>query len=670
MEVEITAQEGFGKLKKAAALGFKTGDSFVTPSLVHVPFMRQARSREAEEESHGDLGSETGIIPALPIINLSGLPLPRDRTSGFSLYLADEGHVASDGCTWDGYVLYRSREILLPPLGKFSSEETRFSVYRPVSVDGRDNPSASVVSPNHLSGIIDNPKLLLETVRKMREKHTGENLFYAPGVASPYNLAYLVSLGFDLFDTVLAARDAAASLYWGGSRRMPLGELTGEYLDSCGCVDCKILREMLFGDGSDPDETLEQMGYSEFEKVVGRTFAHNVRRLWRAVLEARKMVEHGTTYVGAHGYATGNGSAAAILRLLYREFARELIAVSPRAHERTLLVTQKEMLDHPDIIGYTKRLQKSYLPPQRPILLLVPCSYRKPYSRSKTHRNISRILKGHPLLRRIHRVVITSPLGAVPMELDKVYPAANYDLPVTGDWDERETERAGSMLEGILSKGAYETVITLLGDETFLVRDIVTKHFDHCHIIGKGARSDEGLKELKTVLNRIAADMPHRGMEGGRRNSRGTKENIPVESYDEWGILTFQFDEVIARRLMEGARIGGRRGSAIIRDLESGEQIARQVPARGFFALGTGAAERLVGIERNRVFIDDFQPKGTVFSVGIRDADEGIRPGDEVLILYDDEPRGIGRAMVSGCDMKDRKRGIGVKVRHSIKGER
>ena len=31
--------------------------------------------------------------------------------------------------------------------------------------------------------------------------------------------------------------------------------------------------------------------------------------------------------------------------------------------------------------------------------------------------------------------MVTAPLGLVPRELEDFWPAAHYDIPVTGDWD-------------------------------------------------------------------------------------------------------------------------------------------------------------------------------------------------------------------------------------------
>lgn len=50
-------------------------------------------------------------------------------------------------------------------------------------------------------------------------------------------------------------------------------------------------------------------------------------------------------------------------------------------------------------------------------------------------------------------------------------------------------------------------------------------------------------------------------------------------------------------------------------------------------------------------------------------ADDGIRPGDEVLVVNDaDEPFAVGRAELSGAELLAFDSGMGVKVRHGFPG--
>jgi len=75
----------------------------------------------------------------------------------------------------------------------------------------------------------------------------------------------------------------------------------------------------------------------------------------------------------------------------------------------------------------------------------------------------------------VHEVVLTSPLGLVPRELESLYPACCYDVPVTGHWSAEEREVLEEMLSWYLRSfsgevvcyagGAYAEVAEELGIE-------------------------------------------------------------------------------------------------------------------------------------------------------------------------------------------------------------
>ncbi|MFZ2375937.1 MAG: PUA domain-containing protein, partial [Methanothrix sp.] len=86
----------------------------------------------------------------------------------------------------------------------------------------------------------------------------------------------------------------------------------------------------------------------------------------------------------------------------------------------------------------------------------------------------------------------------------------------------------------------------------------------------------------------------------------------------------------------------------------------------GNMALSMTGAKRLEPLGRYMVKIGDFLPKGSLLAPGVVDADEEIRPGDEVIIVGE-QAFGVGRAKMSGWEMVASRRGVAVEIRH-IKG--
>ena len=62
-----------------------------------------------------------------------------------------------------------------------------------------------------------------------------------------------------------------------------------------------------------------------------------------------------------------------------------------------------------------------------------------------------------------HEVMVTSPLGLVPRDLEEVWPAGHYDIPVTGDLTQDESTRVTKMLDAIIAKNNYRVVINHSG---------------------------------------------------------------------------------------------------------------------------------------------------------------------------------------------------------------
>ena len=103
-----------------------------------------------------------------------------------------------------------------------------------------------------------------------------------------------------------------------------------------------------------------------------------------------------------------------------------------------------------------------------------------------------------------------------------------------------------------------------------------------------------------------------------------------------------------------------------------GKRLGTMRPTDGFFSLSIEGAGRIVHskqparcfvvVQRNIVkFIAE---GGDVFAVHIVKADDEVRAKDEVIVLDEDgDVLAVGRAVLSGEEMKAFKRGVAVKVR-------
>lgn len=107
----------------------------------------------------------------------------------------------------------------------------------------------------------------------------------------------------------------------------------------------------------------------------------------------------------------------------------------PKRLRKRIKGAGKEQLIHPYYEVWQDFITRFYTPPRRKsVLLFVPCSYRKPYYKSKTWKAILNVLRRVGLRSVTHLVAISSP-GVVPEEFSNEYPFNSYDWP---EWEETE----------------------------------------------------------------------------------------------------------------------------------------------------------------------------------------------------------------------------------------
>jgi archaeosine synthase len=485
-------------------------------------------------------------------------------------------------------------------------------------------PKELVIIDNCIE-FLQNPLQFAEFIIALREKIGHQRLIYVPGLAAPWNLALLSYIGIDLFD----------------SSRLVLESRTGNFLTTDGRMK-KEERRTCYCKGCQITDGYESLLFHNYYATLGelelvKKFIRENRL--RELVESRALAEEWAFAVLKH------------LDLRFYDAMETEFPVSARSGLK-LKTYSAVSLNRPDIVRFRRRLDERYVkPPNASILVLIPCSARKPYHTSKTHRRIRRALADLPGLGSVHFVVVTSPLGLVPKELDVFYPAQNYDIPVTGDWSRDEKAMLSESLKKYLAKNKYDKIIVHLGSEEKAIREIFSD-------MGVGPRftcfagnatSDKSLENLKEVLLELTQEQkpPSRA----QRNME-----------DVMNIARFQFGE-LGDDLLKDAKVKGNYPHFKI--VKDEIQLAILSAERGMLSLTFEGAKALTG-KGYRVEIEDFQPQSTVFAVGIISADDKFRIGDEVVVIHGNEVRGVGVAAMNPKEMVESNRGIAVKVRHHI----
>ena len=518
----------------------------------------------------------------------------------------------------------------LPP-GTEPPVEEAFAVEYP----DVDFPSAAVVSPgtaddygtdayvvSNAGGYAGHAEAFVDALLSVREAIPDDTALYCPGTATPANVATLVYAGVDLVDEKRARARGLEGFYLTTD-----GEAFLEDLEElpCPCSACQ---------GS--IETFDRTDCAE----------HNANALEAELARVRGRIAEGRLRDYIEGQARHEAWLTATVRLLDQQYGY-IEERTPVFRRNELLAATDDSLRRPEIQRFADRVTSRYRRRLEAPLVLVPCSARKPYSESQSHEQFTRAI-GY----RGHIVSMTSPIGVVPNELETTYPAQHYDSVVTGRWTATEIEFVSNVLERYLERADYDRHIAHVAGEGY--RDICERVEDSLGIefeytAADHPTTDESLAALEDAL------------EGEPSYYKSERESATVRA-----IADFQFgdgagDSVFGPEITtEGVypKLRVRNGE--------GEHLATMVPQYGTLSLTLAGARAWLGSDAatKRVEIDGFVPSGSVLAPGILDADESIRPGDEV-VFEGPKAFGVGRAACHGRAMVEGTRGIAVDVRHS-----
>lgn len=326
-------------------------------------------------------------------------------------------------------------------------------------------------------------------------------------------------------------------------------------------------------------------------------------------------------------YSNGSVNSRKLLKIIYKEFYKLIEPHLRRDFKRSFYIDDIS-LERPQVKRWREEITRYYTPSTN-LILLLPCSAKKPYRISKSHIKIISALRDTLKNRyaNLCQLILTSPLGVVPRELEDY---SNYDIPVTGHWSQEELNSISETLSLILKK---------------CDNPILIAHFEE---------NSPYLKALKSLPYRIIYT-------GGsiEKLQEIIEENRPIWDFErihEYSskakkMFSFQFKKELDMPF---------------------DYVERRKSTNLFYN------KQNIGIFENKIKVNvkggdllkdtlwvniDFDLKGDIFSKGVVSNSNNIRPGDDIIILKNNKCIGVGEAIVSGETMKKLDRGKVVKVR-------
>ena len=227
-----------------------------------------------------------------------------------------------------------------------------------------DNPAQGgdcVMAANWHTALA-NPREYVIWLKVLREKTPTDTLWYAPAAALPSTVHILCYTGFGLFDYTGSDLKSAQGLFC-----MPEGEFPAASQKSgmCSCEGCR-------------DGDLKMHNRLALEGEVARVRIFISQSRLRELVEARCRM---------------NANHVAIMRLLDADYAgTELFA--PVARSGVMRANSGESMQRVEVRRFAERLLSRYHPPKATVAVLLPCSAKKPYSLSQSHRRFQMAIAG------------------------------------------------------------------------------------------------------------------------------------------------------------------------------------------------------------------------------------------------------------------------------------
>ena len=507
---------------------------------------------------------------------------------------------------FDGLDLWEATEGLVLPPSLVESNSGEFAVggeilpiswqslHHDLSLNNKDLVPSIIILTD--APQLANQKGLLSEALFILRTRFPSSLIWTPGIGGPDNCAILTWMGVDLFD--LARSRHASSLGVILSENGP--REVEESIDEDSSMSSQIIAWK-----NSLAATRSAIRQGNLRELVEKQAISSPRSVERLRIHDARM-------------SSLDGSVSGLSR------------VKGQFHE--LRCHSYSSRDDPLIQDWRQRVSLDHTPPehQSKVLVLLPCSATKPYRLSSSHKRFSRSITSNA----VHEVIVTAPLGLVPRELEDIWPAGNYDIPVTGDWDSDELIVIRKMISEYTLRNNYLRIINHSGIEiTSESLEIIDTRK------GLTAGSTEALENLNQIIEQSVEEFNLINVkESKHRLGKLRALSRFQHGTDKW---------------LDGTGIQGRPPIFTIR--KDGTQLALWNPRLGRFSFTKACLPLLEesGKFPEAHLIPGFDWRGDLFSSNVIDFKGSIRIGDEILVYQDNLLIGSARAEAAGWEWPD-----------------
>jgi archaeosine synthase len=469
-----------------------------------------------------------------------------------------------------------------------------------------------------------NYRRIIEVVLQIKQELDNNLVLMASGRIIPKFFPILIYLGIDLIDSSYLLYLSAESFYDTIEYLLPVYKI--KFLP-CNCYACKDkLKELLKKKHS--NEKIEQLALHNL--ISAKTYMNKIKQYLKSE-DFRAFVEKSSF---------DDINIVSMLRILDKE-NQNLMRLESPINQKSLKIQcfGPSSYYRPDFQEFRERIIKNFEPEAwTKLIILLPCSAKKPYSESKTHKKFYEIIRKFPDFPDFQEIIVTSPLGAIPRQLENIYPVNCYDISVTGDWNKEEIDVSANMLIKIIKK--FNTKIPII-----------------CHFEENGYRQimDKVISKVENrimfthVENNLISTNSLHSLENLIRSEKDNfrpKDAIPKNKnyLKTWHrkiikIMDYQFGKGSGIKLIKnGIKIKKRKRNSLleIHEVKSNKLLGTYIQHTGQIELTLQGANRLYPFESfsNLLIFDGNNIRGsTLFRPGIIDYSPNLIPNNYAFVL-------------------------------------
>jgi len=374
--------------------------------------------------SNIDIFTEDNIIPSIPFNTPTTVINKEFAEEEIKIFIEESNHILQQHNNLDfglSIKIYDYSEL--------------FDLYIPII---KNNKNVRILNLVDLFDNFNNFRNIIKIIFKIKQELDNNLVLMVSGRIIPKFYPILIYLGVDLIDSSYLLYLSAENFYDTIEYLLPIYKI--KYFP-CPCTICQRDLKHSLTDKYSSEKTAQLT----LHNIISAYTYMNKIKLYMRMEDFRGFIEKSSF---------DDMNIISTLRVLDNQYFNILKYETPLTQINKVINCHGALsYNRQDFQGFRERLINRFTPESwTKLIIILPCSAKKPYSESRSHKKFHSVIRNYHDFPDFQEIILTSPLGAIPRQLEDIYPVNSYDISVTGEWDNEEITIASNMLISLLEK--------------------------------------------------------------------------------------------------------------------------------------------------------------------------------------------------------------------------